>query len=119
AKFMAWQAQSGPRAPLALAALAFACGVWLAGHLQRAPMLWGWAGTLLAICAIAAVVTKSGRLAQLSAVLALLCVGAFARIATPLPRNTVPSAEFLSADRVEMVAHVTNDGVLLAGGGPR
>src|SRR5258707_4728380 len=116
---MASQPQSAPRAPLALAALAFAGGVWLAGHLQRSPALWGWAATLLAICAIAAVVAKSGRLAQLSAVLALLCAGAFARIATPLQRNTVPPAEFLSGERVEIVAHVTNDGVLLAGGGPR
>jgi len=112
---MAWQAQSGPRSPLALAALAFACGVWLDGHLQRSPALWGWAATLLATCAIAAVVAKSGRLAMLSAVLALLCVGAFARIATPVQRNVIPPPECLTADRVLIVAHVTNDGVLLAG----
>jgi competence protein ComEC len=51
--------------------------------------------------------------------LALVCTGAFARIATPLPRISVPPAEFLSGDKVEIVGHVTNDGALLAGGGPR
>ena len=44
---------------------------------------------------------------------------AFVRVATPLPRNVVPPQEFLNGERVEIVAHVTNDGVLLAGGGPR
>lgn len=48
-----------------------------------------------------------------------MCAGAFARIATPAPRNVVPPPEFLNGDRVEIVAHVTNDGTLLAGGGAR
>ena len=91
----------------------------MSGHLQNPPALWGWAGALLAVCAIAAVANNSERLAGLSAVLALLCVGAFARVATPIPHNIVPPHEFLSAESVEIVAHVTNDGVLLAGGGPR
>src|SRR5258707_10898502 len=104
---MASQPQSAPRAPLALAALAFAGGVWLAGHLQRSPALWGWAATLLAICAIAAVVAKSGRLAQLSAVLALLFVGAFARIAPPPQRNTFSPPGFLSGERGGIVARGT------------
>jgi competence protein ComEC len=116
---MAGKTQVQPRAPLALAAAAFACGIWLSGHLQNSPTLWGWAGALLALCTIVAVVINSGRLARLSAVLALLCVGAFARVATPLPRNIVPPREFLDGKYVEIVAHVTNDGVHLAGGGPR
>jgi competence protein ComEC len=116
---MAGKTQVQPRAPLALAAVAFACGIWLSGHLQNSSALWGCAGVLLAVCAIAAVANKTGWLARLSAVLALLCVGAFCRVATPLPRSIVPPQEFLNAESVEIVAHVTNDGVLLAGGGPR
>jgi competence protein ComEC len=104
---------------MALAAAALACGIWLAGEWQRSPALWGCAATLLASCAVAAVMAGSARLAQLSAVLALLGAGAFARMATPLPRSIVPPAAFENGDRVEIVAHVTNDGVLLAGGGQR
>ncbi|HET9285122.1 MAG TPA: DNA internalization-related competence protein ComEC/Rec2 [Candidatus Angelobacter sp.] len=108
-----------PRAPLALAAAAFACGIWLSGHEQRSPVLWGCAGALLALCAIIAVANKSGGLAWLSAMLSLVCAGAFARVVTPLPRIVVPPQEFLADEHVEIVAHVTNDGVFLAGGGPR
>ncbi|HMC32087.1 MAG TPA: ComEC/Rec2 family competence protein, partial [Candidatus Angelobacter sp.] len=106
-------------APLALAAAAFACGIWLAGYLQRPPALWECTGALLVVCALAAVLARSTRLAQLSAVLALLCAGAFARMATPVQRNVVPPGEFLDGERIEIVGHVTNDGVLLAGGGSR
>ncbi len=74
---------------------------------------------MLVLCAFAAVVKNNLRLAQLSAILALLCVGAFARVGTPLPRAVVPPPEFLGGDRVEIVGHVINDGALLAGGGPR
>ncbi len=108
-----------PRAPLVLAAAAFACGIWLAGHLERSPALWGWAGALLAIGAIAAVLSKSTRLAQVSAVLAMLFAGAFTRVATPLPHSAIPPAEFLEDKDLEIVGHVTNDGVLPAGGGAR
>jgi competence protein ComEC len=52
----------------------------------------------------------------MAAVLALACVGAFARVGTPLPPSIVPPAEFFGDDRVEIVGHVTNDGALLAGG---
>jgi competence protein ComEC len=107
------------RAPLALAAAAFACGIWLASHLQRFPALWGWSAMALALCAFAALAIKSLRSAQVSAILALICVGAFARMATPVPKIIVPPDEFLSEEKVEIVAHVTNDGALLAGGGPR
>lgn len=66
-----------------------------------------------------AVAARSLRLAQASAFLALVCAGAFARVATPVPYSVAPPPEFLSDERVEIVAHVTNDGALLAGGGPR
>jgi competence protein ComEC len=108
-----------PRAPLALAAVAFACGIWLAGHLDRSTALWGWSAAALALCAIVGVASKAERPARLSAVLALGCAGAFARVGTPLPSNIVPPAEFLGDDRVEIIGHVINDGTLLAGGGPR
>jgi competence protein ComEC len=46
--------------------------------------------------------------------LALVCAGALARVATPSPRLAVPPQEFLNVDDVEIVGHVTNDGALLA-----
>jgi competence protein ComEC len=55
-------------------------------------------------------------------ILALVCAGAFARIATLAPHIVIPPPEFLSdygEDKVEIAAHVTNDGALLAGDGPR
>src|SRR5262249_32938956 len=115
ANVMAWKTQAQPRAPLALAAAALCCGIWLSGHLQPSASLWGCAGLLLGLCAIAAVVVRSGRLAQLSAVLALLCAGAFVRLATPPAGTVVPPAELLSGERVDIVGHVTNDGALRAG----
>jgi competence protein ComEC len=102
-----------------LAATALACGIWLAGHLQRSPALWGWSAAAFVLCAVVGVATRASRLSQVSAILALVCSGAFARIATPLSRNVVPPPEFFNGERVEIVAHVTNDGTLLAGGGPR
>jgi competence protein ComEC len=110
-----------PRAPVALAATAFACGIWLAAHLQPSPALWGWAAASLALCAITAVAIKSLRPAQTSALLALVCAGAFARVAMPMPHFNVPPAEFFREDpeslreeKVEIVAHVTNEGTLVA-----
>ena len=108
-----------PRAPLALAAAAFACGILLAGYLQLSPAGWGWAAAALALCALAAIAIRSLRPAQVSALLALVCAGAFARIATPSPRLATPPPEFLNVKNVEIIGHVTNDGALLAGGGPR
>jgi competence protein ComEC len=108
-----------PRAPLALAAAAFACGIWLACHLERSPALWGWAGTLLALCAIAAVLKKSPLVALFAAGLGLLCAGAFSRVATPRPHIAIPPAEFLENADVEVAGHVTNDGTLAAGVGAR
>jgi competence protein ComEC len=97
----------------------FGCGIWLAGHLERSPALWGTAGGLLAICAIAAVLVKSPRLARFSAALALLFAGAFSRVATPQAHIAIPPAEFLENADVEILGHVTNNGALLAGSGKR
>src|SRR6185437_10161363 len=108
-----------PRAPLALAAAAFACGIWCSTHWQLSAGLWGWASASFVLCAVAAIAIKSVRPATIAACLALVCAGAFARIATPSPRLNVPPPEFLNVKDVEIVAHVTNDGALLAGGGPR
>jgi competence protein ComEC len=108
--------RSQARAPLALAVAAFACGDWLAGHLLRSPAAWGWAGAMLALCAIAAVLARSTRLAQLSSVLAMLCAGSFAHAATPGPRSVLPPPEFLDGGPVEIVGHVIHDGVLMAAG---
>src|SRR6185312_10723423 len=108
-----------PRAPLALAAAAFACGILLSRYWPISTALWGWASASFVLCAVAAVAIESSRAAQLAAVLAMLCAGAFARIATPSPRLAAPPSEFLNVKDVEIVGHVTNDGALLAGGGPR
>src|ERR1041385_4256582 len=119
---MARSKQSQAQAPLALAATAFAAGIWIAGHMQRSPVVWGWSTAALVLCSLAAVAIKNLRLSQAAAVLALVCAGSFARIATPAPRVVIPPPEFLSdysKDKVEIVAHVTNDGALLAGEGPR
>lgn len=73
----------------------------------------------LVLCAVVAAAIKSVRSAQIAACLALVCAGAFARIATPPPRLAAPQPEFLNVKDVEIVGHVTNDGAFLAGGGPR
>lgn len=110
---------STPRAPLAFAAAAFACGIWLAGHLERSPESWGLAAALLALCAIVAAGKARPPIAQTAAALALICAGAFTSIYTPEPRLVLPPQEFLGDDPVEIVGHVTNNGSLLAGGGLR
>ncbi len=111
--------QLNTHAPLILAAAAFAVGIWLAGHLLRSPLQWGGASALLAVCAMAAVAHKSLRIAQISAVLALLGAGAFTRVYTPIPSVIVPPAEFITGERVEISGRVVNDGATLAGSGPR
>ena len=108
-----------PRAPLALAAAAFTCGILLSRYWPISTALWGWASASFVLCAVAAVAIESSRAAQFAAVLAMLCAGAFAGIATPSPRLAAPPSEFLNVKDVEIVGHVTNDGALLAGGGPR
>jgi len=90
--------------------------------MQRSLAVWGWSAAALILCALTAVAIKSLRPSQASAILALACAGAFARIATPAPHIVIPPPEFLSdygEGKVEIVAHVSNDGALLAGDGPR
>jgi competence protein ComEC len=102
-----------------LAAITFAAGIWLADHLHRPPMLWAGAAALLAACAVAAVLSKSSRLALFPALLALLCAGALARAGEPVPRLALPPPEFLNGDAVEIEGYVTSDGAFLPGNLPR
>lgn len=112
-------APSPARAPLALAAGSFAAGILLSVHLQRPAWLWAAAATLLAGCAVAALAAKARPLlAQLAVALALIAVGALARTCTPVAHLVLPPPEFLNT-QVRITGHVTNDGALLAGGGPR
>src|SRR5258707_3736778 len=108
-------AKPSPPAPLALAALAFASGIWLAGHLQRQPQTWGITAVVLVACALAAIFVKSLRLGQVCVLLALAGSGAFARTYTPAPRVAVPPMEFLSGGPIEITGHVGNNGVFLHG----
>jgi hypothetical protein len=73
------------------------------------------------VFALVALAVKSLRPAQVAALLAMVCAGAFARIATPSPHLYAPPSEFFRENseavrerKVEIVAHVTNDGALLA-----
>lgn len=112
-------APSPAHAPLALAAASFAAGILLSAHLQRPATLWEIAALLLAACAVVAVACKARPvLAQLAVTLAFVAAGAFAHAYTPVPHLTIPRQEFLNTE-VRVTAHVTNDGALLAGGGPR
>ena len=107
---------ASPRAPLALAAISIASGIVLSQHLYRAANLWGWSAGLLIACALVALFIHNARLARCAVVLALVCVGAFTRSATPRPSNPVLPAELLTGERVLITGHVTNDGSLLASG---
>jgi competence protein ComEC len=104
---------------MALAATAFSGGIWMATHLEPMPALWGGAVVLLAACSVAAVFPKSLRLAQVAAVLALVCSGAFARVYSPIPRVVIPPPDFLSGEPVEIEGQVSSDGALLPGNAPR
>jgi competence protein ComEC len=112
-------ARSRARAPLAVAAAAFASGIWLAGHLDRSPRVWALSTVALALCAVTAVLARSLRLAQFSAVLAMLGAGALARVDAPHPHIVLPPAEFVSGTPVEIEGHITGDGARLPGSGPR
>lgn len=109
---------SPARAPLALAATAFACGILLAAQLQRPLWLWGFAALLLVVCTFAASARKHLHLAQFAVALAWVCAGAFAQNTAPGTRIVFPPQEFLYR-QVQVTGHITNDGSLLAGGGPR
>ncbi|HEV3037973.1 MAG TPA: DNA internalization-related competence protein ComEC/Rec2 [Candidatus Angelobacter sp.] len=110
-----------PKSPalLAVAAVAFGIGVWLAGQLHRPASLWAVAAALLSVCAIVAAVKVNIRLGYVSVLLALVCSGAFARLLSPSPRVVQPPLEFLQGEEVEIIGHVINDGSLRAGSEPR
>jgi len=109
---------SPARAPLALAAAAFAGGILLATHVQRPGWLWGSTAFLLLLCTFAAAARNQLHLAGFSVALAWVSAGAFAQGAAPVARIVSPPQEFLYRN-VQVVAHITNDGWLLSGGGPR
>jgi len=116
---LAASVKAAPSAPLAVAAVAFACGIWLAGYLQRAPWIWGGAVLLLLLCTVAAIFQSNLRIAQVAAFLALAAAGCFTRSETPAPRITLPPSTFLAGDPVEITGHVTSDGAALPGSGLR
>lgn len=107
------------RAPLAQAATLFAAGIWLAGHIHRGVRPWSWCVLLLIVCAVVALLQRNSRLAQISTMLALLFVGALARVDAPTTRVPAPGQEFLNNQPVEIVGHVTSDGAMEPGSGPR
>ncbi|HEY6347830.1 MAG TPA: ComEC/Rec2 family competence protein [Candidatus Angelobacter sp.] len=111
--------KSNPRAPLALAAVAFGIGIWLSGHLHRPVWLWITATAILMGCAVVAALVNSIRLSYVSAVGALICVGAASHLWMPVPQLGFPPEQFLSGAEVEIIGHVTDDGALLAGPEPR
>ncbi|HKW76431.1 MAG TPA: ComEC/Rec2 family competence protein [Terriglobales bacterium] len=108
-----------PRAPLAMAALAFSGGIWLAGSISRSPLQWGAAAFLSALCALLAVRKSDPRLANGCAILSVAFAGAFAFVEVAAPRVHVPPPELVSGSPVEVIGHVTNDGSFLNGGSPR
>jgi competence protein ComEC len=106
------------RAPLALAALAFGIGIWLAGYLHRSPTLWCLAAAGLAISAMLAAGRNCIRPGYVAAICALLCAGAFSRVSIPEKHLSSPPQEFFSGAQVEIIGYVTNEGALLAGSEP-
>lgn len=113
------QVTSNPRAPLALAAVAVGTGIWLAGHLHRPLWLWTTAAAVLIACAAVAARVNSISLGYVSAIGALICVGALSRMWMPAPQLGFPPEKFLSGAQVEIIGHVTDDGAMLEGAEPR
>jgi competence protein ComEC len=101
---------------MTVAAIALACGIFLAQYLNRPMNLWLSCVALLIVCTLVGLYNRSARLARLAIILTLICTGAIVRLTMPLPRITLPPAEFLSGERVTIVGHVINDGSLLPGG---
>lgn len=108
-----------PRAPLALAAIAFGTGVWLAGHLHRPPWAWALAAIGLVLCTCVSATRNSIRLGYVAVVVALICAGAFSRVFVSAPQLHSPPDKFFAAGQVEIIGHVTSDGAMLAGSEPR
>jgi competence protein ComEC len=108
-----------PRAPLALATVAFGAGIWLAGHLHRPAWVWALAAIGLVLCTCISAARNSIRLGYISVLTALICAGAFSRVWLPASQLHSPPDKFFSASEVEIIGYVTNDGSMLAGSGPR
>ena len=107
------------RAPMAWAAAAFAAGIWTGGRFDRPLGLWGWCALALVLCALASIIVKNARLAQMAALLALVLAGAFSRVFLPPSHIVTPPQSFLNDELVEVEGHVTSDGAMLPGNGPR
>jgi competence protein ComEC len=103
-------------APLGLAALAVACGIFLARHLQRPANLWGLFACVLIACTLIALYIRNALLARVTVLLGLICAGAFTVAWTPSPRIITPPDQFLSGQRVIIAGYISNDASLLAGG---
>lgn len=110
------QLSSSERAPLAVAAVAFACGILVSGHLQTPVRTWGWAAFLLAICGVFAAFKSSLRLAQTAAVLAFIAAGGFAHFETPPLHVMIPPHEFMDVKDVSIAGHLTSDATMLSVG---
>src|SRR5262245_8342439 len=79
--------------PLAWAAAAFAAGIWTAGRIPLSTALWGWLAGLLILCTVIAVALAKTQPAYITALLAVLCSGGFARILAPVVPVTIPPPE--------------------------
>ena len=110
---------SNPRAPLALAAVVFGCGIWMAGHIHRPPRIWVSAALAFVACAVFSAIRNSIYLGYISAVGALVCAGCISWLWMPSPNLATPPQEFLYNNDVEIIGHITSDGELLAGSEPR
>src|SRR5947209_2719345 len=111
--------QSNPRAPLALAAVVFGCGIWMAGHVHRPAWHWASAALAFVVCAMLSASKDCIRLGYISAVGAVTCAGALSWVWMPSPNLATPPQEFLYSNGVEVSGHITSDGELLAGSEPR
>src|SRR5436305_9126795 len=93
---------SNPRAPLALAAVVFGCGTWMAGHVHRPPWLWASATVVFVVCAMVSASRDSIRLGYISAIGALACAGCFSWVSLPVQNLATPPPEFLYIKDVEV-----------------
>ncbi len=111
--------QSNPRAPLAAASVAFGLGIWLASLIHRSAAVWLVSALILVLCAVLATVKDNFLLGYTSAGLAMAAAGALAWVWMPQPNMTTAPPEFLYSEKIEIIGHVTSDGAMLAGKGPR
>ena len=111
--------QSNPRAPLAAASVAFGMGIWLASVVHRSASVWLVSALMFVLCAVLATLKDNFPLGYGSAGLAMAAAGALAWVWMPQPNMTTAPPEFLYSEKIEVIGHVTSDGAMLAGKGPR